>query len=227
MGASKIIKIIILTLFLAVTGYYLLKYLAKGSSFFASLTGSAGEKVVHALDRSLEFVGMGGKDIGEKIEEEIAPERVSTLSQPINEGTLLQMPEPLPDSYATSMIQTGVQKGYCYIGTDRGIRSCISINDQDSCLSGDIFPSKSTCLYPQLRQTQTPPPQYYYYQNGQYYLNSPYNNTFNSNYYLNNNNNNTYYDNTINTNVHRGYPNRPVQPLRENTPLDRALDADL
>ena len=40
---------------------------------------------------------------------------------------------------------------YCYVGTDRGYRSCIDIEDQDKCLSGDIFPTMDICINPNLR----------------------------------------------------------------------------
>tara|TARA_Y100001980_G_C14531910_1_gene307977 strand:+ start:405 stop:1004 length:600 start_codon:yes stop_codon:yes gene_type:complete len=42
--------------------------------------------------------------------------------------------------------------GYCYVGTDRGYRSCIDIEDRDKCMSGEIFPTKAICINPNLRQ---------------------------------------------------------------------------
>ena len=42
--------------------------------------------------------------------------------------------------------------GYCYVGTDRGYRSCIEVNDTDSCISGDVFPTMDICINPNLRQ---------------------------------------------------------------------------
>lgn len=43
------------------------------------------------------------------------------------------------------------KSGYCYIGEDRGIRSCIKVNSKDECMSGDIFPTKEICINPNLR----------------------------------------------------------------------------
>uniref|UniRef100_A0A6C0IKK4 Uncharacterized protein n=1 Tax=viral metagenome TaxID=1070528 RepID=A0A6C0IKK4_9ZZZZ len=60
---------------------------------------------------------------------------------------------PLPDD-AGSLIQASkVSKkaGYCYIGEDRGFRSCISVGEGDTCMSGDIFPSRELCINPNLR----------------------------------------------------------------------------
>jgi hypothetical protein len=61
---------------------------------------------------------------------------------------------PIPD-YAGSLTQANKAKtkaGFCYIGEDRGFRSCIQVNDSDSCMSGDIFPTKEICINPTLRQ---------------------------------------------------------------------------
>lgn len=41
--------------------------------------------------------------------------------------------------------------GWCYIGEDRGFRSCIKVNEGDTCMSGNIFPSEDLCVNPNLR----------------------------------------------------------------------------
>lgn len=58
---------------------------------------------------------------------------------------------PQPDD-ATSRIQRTGKSGYCYIGEDRGFRSCIKVGEQDTCMSGDIFPTHAICINPRLRQ---------------------------------------------------------------------------
>lgn len=61
--------------------------------------------------------------------------------------------EPLPDDATSSTQRTSPGKsGYCYIGEDRGFRSCIEVKDDDVCMSGDIFPSQSICVNPSLRE---------------------------------------------------------------------------
>ena len=40
---------------------------------------------------------------------------------------------------------------FCYIGEDRGYRSCIELSTGDKCMSGDIFPSMDICINPNLR----------------------------------------------------------------------------
>lgn len=62
------------------------------------------------------------------------------------------LPAPSPDdsTSVTQKQQTG-KSGYCYIGEDRGFRSCIAVESSDKCLSGDIFPTKDVCIHPNLR----------------------------------------------------------------------------
>lgn len=55
---------------------------------------------------------------------------------------------------ATSSIQsskTASKSGWCFIGEDRGFRSCIQVGENDMCMSGDIFPSQDICVNPTLR----------------------------------------------------------------------------
>jgi hypothetical protein len=44
------------------------------------------------------------------------------------------------------------KNGYCYVGEDRGFRSCVSVKPDDTCMSGDIFPSMDICINPSLRE---------------------------------------------------------------------------
>ena len=42
-------------------------------------------------------------------------------------------------------------QNFCYVGTDRGNRSCIEVSNASECASGDIFPSHDVCVNPNLR----------------------------------------------------------------------------
>lgn len=53
------------------------------------------------------------------------------------------------DSY--SAIQTGGKAGWCYIGEERGTRSCVQVGVNDECMSGDVFPTNDVCVNPNLR----------------------------------------------------------------------------
>ena len=50
-----------------------------------------------------------------------------------------------------SQIQGINKSGWCYIGEDRGFRSCVEVGANDACMSGDIFPTQEICINPTLR----------------------------------------------------------------------------
>ena len=47
--------------------------------------------------------------------------------------------------------ETGLE-GYCFIGTDNGIRACAPVGKNNKCMSGEIFPSLQICMDPKLRE---------------------------------------------------------------------------
>lgn len=52
---------------------------------------------------------------------------------------------------AESTVHSSGKAGWCYIGSDRGIRTCGQVGVNDTCMSGDIFPSQEICMNPNLR----------------------------------------------------------------------------
>ena len=52
---------------------------------------------------------------------------------------------------ASSSVHSSGKTGWCYIGVDRGIRTCAEVGVNDTCMSGDIFPSQEICMNPNLR----------------------------------------------------------------------------
>ena len=61
-------------------------------------------------------------------------------------------PNPVADDATSSTQIPRTKSGYCYIGEDRGFRSCIQVGENDKCMSGDIFPSQEICVNPNLRK---------------------------------------------------------------------------
>jgi len=51
-----------------------------------------------------------------------------------------------------SFIQKRGKSGFCYIGTENGIRNCINVGVNEQCMSGDIFPTMAVCVNPNLRE---------------------------------------------------------------------------
>lgn len=81
--------------------------------------------------------------------------QANTLNKAINSSTSqrqLQNGEDYQADDSSSSIQKGTSKaGFCYIGEDRGFRTCEEVGVNDTCMSGDIFPTRDICVNPQLR----------------------------------------------------------------------------
>ena len=81
--------------------------------------------------------------------------QANTLNRAINSSTSQKQQQNGEDYQAddsSSSIQQGASKaGWCYIGEDRGFRTCSEVGVNDSCMSGDIFPSSQICVNPSLR----------------------------------------------------------------------------
>jgi len=58
---------------------------------------------------------------------------------------------PSPDLSADSDIQRAKKRGYCYIGSYKGKRTCIEVEKGTECMSGDIFPTMDICINKNLR----------------------------------------------------------------------------
>ena len=68
-----------------------------------------------------------------------------------NKNSKQSIPEP-DDATSKTQSSKASKSGYCYIGEDRGFRSCIKVNDPNRCMSGEIFPTRDICINPTLRE---------------------------------------------------------------------------
>ena len=85
------------------------------------------------------------------------PTKQDNLSKALSSATpnLTHKNEPsysADDSYSSiQKSKSSSKSGWCFIGEDRGFRSCTQIGSNDKCMSGDIFPSQEICVNPTLR----------------------------------------------------------------------------
>ena len=121
-------KILILIGILAILGINILKYLARGAVKVTNTAKNIGE------------------DVADKVK--INGEKSEKLQQAIDNN---KKNERILPSKPEDVIQRKEKGGWCYVGTDRGFRSCIEINDSGKCMSGDIFPTRKVCINPSLR----------------------------------------------------------------------------
>lgn len=84
------------------------------------------------------------------------PDQVAntTLNKALNSAQSQDLNNEYQANEASSSLYAGAttgKAGWCYIGEDRGFRSCAQVGVNDKCMSGDIFPSQEICVNPSLR----------------------------------------------------------------------------
>uniref|UniRef100_A0A6C0JFC5 Uncharacterized protein n=1 Tax=viral metagenome TaxID=1070528 RepID=A0A6C0JFC5_9ZZZZ len=79
----------------------------------------------------------------------------NTLNKALNTSNVQQnigqSHEYVADDATSTIQKTQSKGGYCYIGEERGYRTCMPVNENDSCMSGEIFPTSEICINPSLR----------------------------------------------------------------------------
>jgi hypothetical protein len=79
----------------------------------------------------------------------------NTLNKALNksnvEKNIGQNSDYVADDSTSNIQKTQSKGGYCYIGEERGHRSCMRVNENDTCMSGEIFPTSEICINPSLR----------------------------------------------------------------------------
>ena len=63
-------------------------------------------------------------------------------------STPTKNPEPSNTTNSIHRPISSKKSGWCFIGDDAETRGCISVNEHDKCMSGQIFPTKEACLNP-------------------------------------------------------------------------------
>ena len=65
---------------------------------------------------------------------------------------ILPEPEPTINNSRVQSHKASGKAGFCYIGEENGIRSCVKVSQHDVCMSGKVYSSKETCTNPRLRK---------------------------------------------------------------------------
>jgi hypothetical protein len=95
------------------------------------------EGTAQSVGNLLKNASKGGMDEEEKqrLEKALSPSNCPKSS-----------PEPDKSSNPIQTAITSKKTGWCLVGEDNGARGCVSVNEHDKCMSGQIFPSKEACL---------------------------------------------------------------------------------
>lgn len=161
---SHMWKYLIIFLVLALLGFNLFTYFGQLSKILGRFT----DKIIDLFRPILAYFGYGVGQVAKKtinvtadtltggidvLEKGLKKPARREKQNNIQEKQQQQQPYPLPDeSGSLTQGNKGTRKaGFCYIGEDRGFRSCISVGEGSDCMSGDIFPTRDLCVNPNLR----------------------------------------------------------------------------
>ena len=65
---------------------------------------------------------------------------------------VIEEPDPVIDTSRIQSNKASGKSGFCYIGEENGIRSCVRVDEHDVCNSGKIYQTKAICQNPRLRK---------------------------------------------------------------------------
>jgi hypothetical protein len=159
---STTFKVLMVVIILAILGVNLFQYLANTTDLLTSyvsrpvleflhsvgfITGEAIKKVAKTSDKGVKTASslatglvVNTIDLGK-----------NQLKDTVNTKKTYQQPKPDDARNTTQLSKPTKKSGFCYIGEDRGFRSCIEVTEDDKCESGDIFPTRAICINPNLR----------------------------------------------------------------------------
>ena len=96
-------------------------------------------------------VATTSQQVGTATGSQVEKMQESTLSKSLNDANQSANVQA-DDSYSSiQMSKSSGKSGWCYIGEEKGVRSCVSVGVNDMCMSGDIFPTSEVCVNPNLR----------------------------------------------------------------------------
>lgn len=178
--SSKSLFIGMIIFVLALLGLNVFTYLAKGtdmlSYFFAKSTDEVPDKTKRATKNALSGINLGTDVLSGMIKkstnivaDQLDVNRygnnriknrknrpvIKKKHKPSNIQDFKEKEETKKRDYEANTednkIQENKKPGYCYVGSDRGYRSCIKVNNEDECVSKNIFPTRDICINPNLR----------------------------------------------------------------------------
>ena len=143
---SDMLKWLLIIIILSVLGLNIFNYFAQATDAVGKIAVSGVSTGLDTASQTLKMSGKGTEQIGKGVGN-VLSEIGNELDIHIANKTSQQ---PKGDD-SNSSIQLPKKSGYCYIGEDKGYRSCIYVGKRDTCMSGDIFPSLEVCINPKLR----------------------------------------------------------------------------
>ena len=126
-------------------------------SIFGYTTGSIINKTADVVGdvakTGIDIAGGSVQSVGTILRDASRPNvdtrATSSLDNALNVSSLpTEGPSPTPSENPIQKPITASKAGWCLVGEYEGKRGCISVNDYDKCLSGQMYASRDQCLLP-------------------------------------------------------------------------------
>jgi len=147
--SSSGMKVIILLCLFVLLGVNIVAILAHTTAFAGSTAAITVREFTSQFVGLLGLTTKGGIATAQGIDKQIEASLDSVSRAALVAG---QTQIPKPDSTMTSAVQCRGKKGWCYVGTQDGYRSCLQVGAGDYCQSGNVYSSKQLCMNPSLSQ---------------------------------------------------------------------------
>ena len=113
----------------------------------ADVVGDVAKTSVDIAEGSVQSVGTILKDASRG---HVDSRATNSLDNVLNVNTTVAPGQPAPtpgENPIQKPIASG-KSGWCLVGEYEGKRGCISVNDYDKCLSGQVYPTEDQCRLP-------------------------------------------------------------------------------
>jgi len=152
-------KYLLIIIILSILGINVFYYLARGTEVVAGATKSVAGSATGVVSDAVSLSAKGAEtavDIAAGATKDAVKVTGGVLTSGLHDiGNVLDVhvnDGKAPDADdSSSSVQKPRKSGYCYIGSEKGFRSCLYVGKQDTCMSGEIFPTKDICINPKLR----------------------------------------------------------------------------
>lgn len=140
-GFFTIFKWVFAIIILAALGFNIFLYAKEGTDIFSKYFKQGTEKTIDTVNTGGEF---GLNFINDSLSG-----LYNIFENPELKAQIEKKPKKKKGPKENSnQLQSGrgVKAGYCYVGSEEGMRTCVEIDKADKCLSSEIFPTMAKCI---------------------------------------------------------------------------------
>lgn len=174
------VKVALIVVVLALLGFNVFTYLSEITEWFKNTfgplfrgtVGTAADVVGDTVSKTVETAAEGTQAVvgevakgttsgigqlqqalgGDKVQNRIDGQTIDfDFGKAESQFVMNQDQDEADTSFLSKKTKGHGNPGYCYIGEDRGVRSCLYVGNGDMCMSGQIYPTMDVCINPNLR----------------------------------------------------------------------------